>query len=300
MMRSGWAYAIGLAMSAMVAAPVMAMGSPVRETVAERLAPGAGHYRFNGWDGPALPVYYAIPQQVTAQTPVLIVMHGTNRDADRYRDEWRQHAEARGAILVVPEFSKQDFPGSAGYNFGNFVDRQGQPVPRNLWSFSAIEPLFDDIRRRTGTEVASYTIYGHSAGSQFVHRFAMFVDTARFSRAIAANAGWYTMPDLNVDFPYGLQGTPLDEAALKAALARPITLLLGTDDTDPQHSSLRRTPEAMQQGPHRFARGHSFYHAGKAAAARLGVNFGWELREVPGVAHRNSGMAAAAITLIGQ
>ena len=55
----------------------------------------------------------------------------------------------------------------------------------------------------------------------------------------------------------------VDEAGLKAMLQRPLVVLLGTADTDPNHPELRRTPEAMVQGPHRFARGNFFYTAGQ-------------------------------------
>ncbi|MCX7827494.1 MAG: hypothetical protein N2689_18340 [Verrucomicrobiae bacterium] len=111
---------------------------------------------------------------------------------------------------------------------------------------------------------------------------------------MAANAGWWTMPDSAVDFPYGLRGSPADEAALKAALQAPLVVLLGTGDTDPNHAHLRRTPEALAQGPHRFARGQRFFAAGKSRAAPLGVPFGWRLGTAPGVAHSNSGMSAFA------
>ena len=52
-----------------------------------------------------------------------------------------------------------------------------------------------------------------------------------------------------------------------------------------QDKNLRRTPEAMAQGLHRFARGHSFYESGKHLAKVLGVPLGWQLATAPGVGH---------------
>lgn len=261
---------------------------------------GTGMYRFSDWEGPALRVFYYVPEVVTPTTGVLIIMHGVNRDADRYRDEWQAIAQAQGLILVAPEFTKADFPGSTGYNAGNFTDAKGRARPRGQWSFAAIEPLFDDIRRRTGSKAASYGIYGHSAGAQFVHRFVTFMPDARYHRAIAANAGWYTMPDMTQSFPYGLAGAPIDEAQERRALGRPLTILLGTADTDTAHPNLRRTPEAMAQGPHRLARGHAYFTQGQAEAKRLGTPLGWTVREVPDVAHKNGLMAKAAAELLGR
>ncbi|NJO54820.1 MAG: hypothetical protein HC829_08280, partial [Bacteroidales bacterium] len=160
---------------------------------------------FDGWAG-RLPVWYALPEKVTPETPVVMVMHGVGRDADRYRDEWAGLARDHDLIVIVPTFSNADFPGADGYNTGHFAERDGTPRPRNLWSYAAIEPLFDHVRQRFGTQVPRYTLYGHSAGAQFVHRFVMLMPEARIEQAIAANAGWYMMPDLATAFPYGAKG----------------------------------------------------------------------------------------------
>ena len=261
-------------------------------------APSAARFVFTGWDGPDLPVYYQLPDKVTAETPVVFVMHGVNRDADRYRDEWAALARRHRFIAIVPQFSRADFPGSRGYNTGYFSEEDGSPRPRSLWSFAAIEPLFDDVRKRFGTGTARSSIYGHSAGAQFVHRFVLFMPEARINKAVAANAGWYTMPDRSMGFPYGLAETPVDDAALGAALGKPLTVLLGTADTDRDDPDLRKTPEADAQGLTRFSRGQTFFARGKAAASEIGTPFGWTLVTVPGIGHSNAGMAEAAAALL--
>lgn len=261
-------------------------------------APAAARFVFTDWDGPDLPVYYHLPDRVTRDTPVVFVMHGVKRDADRYRDEWAALARQHGFIVIVPEFGQADFPGSRGYNTGYFSGENGTPRPRALWSFAAIEPLFDDVRERFGTGATRYSIYGHSAGAQFVHRFVLFMPETRIDQAIAANAGWYTMPDPAIEFPYGVEEAPVDDAALKAALGKRLTVLLGTADTDRSDPNLRKTPEADAQGPHRFARGQQFFAEGEKAAAARGVPFGWKLATVPDVGHSNGKMAKAAAPLL--
>lgn len=274
-------------------AALAGLGAPV---AAETAAPAP--FAFSDWAGPPLPVWYALPDAVTPETPVVVVMHGVNRDADRYRDEWAGLARQHGLIVIVPQFSTADFPGANGYNTGYFAERNGSPRPRDLWSYAAIEPLFDAVRDRFGTQVPRYTLYGHSAGAQFVHRFVMLTPEARIEQAIAANAGWYMMPDLATDFPYGAKGAPVSAESLAAALEKPLTVLLGTADTDTAHPNLRTTPEANLQGPHRYARGLAFHAAGRDAAARLEVPFGWRVEDVPGVGHSNGQMAQAAAALI--
>lgn len=279
---------MALAMLAGLAAPTA--------TTAQTTAPAP--FVFDGWAGPPLPVWYALPDAVTPETPVVVVMHGVNRDADRYRDEWAGLAREHGLIVIVPQFSRADFPGADGYNTGFFAAADGTPRPRNLWSYAAIEPLFDTVRQRFGTQVPRYTLYGHSAGAQFVHRFVILTPEARIEQAIAANAGWYMMPDLATAFPYGPKGAPVSPETLKAALGKPLTVLLGTADTDIAHPNLRTTPEANRQGPHRYARGLAFHAAGREAAARMDAPFGWRVETVPGVGHSNGLMAQAAAALI--
>jgi poly(3-hydroxybutyrate) depolymerase len=262
------------------------------------LPPGRGTFTFTGWAGPALDVFYQLPDTVTEATPVLFVHHGVNRNADDYRDEWARHATRRGFIVVAPEYDDADFPGAEGYGSGGFLAPDGTTRPRDHWSFAAIEPLFDEVRARTGSRVPRYIMYGHSGGAQFVQRFVLMMPEARYLLAIAANAGWYTMPDFDVDFPYGLNGAPVTRADLARTLQRPLWILLGGDDTNARSPNLRHSREAERQGPNRRERGDSFYAAAGRAAETLGVRLAWQRRYVPGVGHDNAGMTAAAANLV--
>jgi alpha-beta hydrolase superfamily lysophospholipase len=82
---------------------------------------------------------------------------------------------------------------------------------------------------------------------------------------------------------------------LAAALQLPVTVLLGEADTDPEHASLNRSPEALAQGPHRYARGLNFFETASKAAGWSSVPFGWQLATVPGADHDNRKMAPAAL-----
>ena len=126
----------------------------------------------------------------------------------------------------------------------------------------------------------------------------MLTHEARYRVAVSANAGSYAFPDPEIDYPFGLRGAPVDEDGLKAALQRPLTILLGTADTDPSHASLPRGARADRQGEHRLARGEAFVRAARAQADRLGVPFGWRVVHVPGIAHENGGMALGAAPIL--
>jgi hypothetical protein len=270
-------------------------------TPAQATEPLSGDVRFdfNGWSGPSLPVRLFVPDGVNADTPIVIVMHGASRDAERYYENWRTEAEKHGFVVVVPYFSREDFPKSTHYNLGHVFDRgTGAPRPASSWTFAAIEPLFDAVVDRIGGEQAQYTIFGHSAGSQFLHRFLYYVPGARVKRAIAANAGWYTMPDYGVAYPYGLGGSGVPDRVLASYFARDLVVLLGDADTVRADEDLRKTPEAELQGAHRFDRGHTFYRVARAKAGDIGADFNWRLVEVPGATHSNAEMTPAAALLV--
>ena len=256
-------------------------------------------WTFSGWQGPAVPVRTYVPVVRNEATPIVIVMHGASRDAPRYYADWKAQAAARGIIVVVPYLSKQDFPGSASYNLGNVFDpRTGKQRDKEQWTFSLIEPLFDEVVRRTGGAQRDYVLYGHSAGSQFVHRFLYYMPDARVSTFIAANAGWYTMPEFSVEYPYGLKASGISEDDLPRIFSRPLTLLQGGADTDANADSLRKTAEAARQGPNRLVRGLKMYRDAKASAEKLGTSFNWQVLVIKGADHDNARMAPAAAALV--
>ena len=240
-------------------------------------------------------VYATRPVGLAPDRPVVFVMHGVNRNADDYRDQWHELALEHDFLLVVPEFSQKDFPGSNGYNLGYLVDAEGKSRPRANWSYSAIEAIFDDVRGRFGMTTGRYSLYGHSAGSQFVHRYIFYVPEARVSQIVSANAGWYMMPDYSAAYPYGLGDSGITPEMLEAAMAMPVTILLGEQDIDPDHPNLRRTPEAMAQGAFRLARGQKFFETSRVWAERAAVPFNWQMVLVPGADHDNVLMAPAAV-----
>lgn len=258
--------------------------------------PGSSQLVVAGWGGPDVRLWYIRPPSSSAEAPVLFVMHGVGRDADRYLLEWRELALQTGVIVVVPEFSADRFPGAESYNFGAVFDDSGRPRPRSAWSYSSIEPLFDALRRREGLRTDRYWLFGHSAGAQFVHRLVLLGGGPRMIAAISANSGSYMMPSTAERWPFGFGGAPVADA--KAGFATPMVVMLGDADDDPAHRSLPRQEAAMRQGPHRFARGLNFYDTARRAAAEADLSFNWSCVVVPGVAHDNAGMARSAIRVV--
>ncbi|MGH9324769.1 MAG: alpha/beta hydrolase [Vicinamibacteria bacterium] len=237
------------------------------------------------------------PRGMSPSGKVVFVTHGVERDGRRYRDQWQPHAEQRQFLLIVPEFDARNFSEDA-YQRGNVVDRNGNAIEKRQWTFSTIERLFDVVRQGARLRSPRYSLYGHSAGAQFVHRFVLFMPEARYEHAIAANAGWYTLPSFEVAFPYGLEGAPVTESGLKQAMGRDLVILLGDDDTDESDPNLRNTERARAQGRTRFERGQNFYETARATSGKMGAPLRWRQLLVRDAGHSNREMSAAAARLL--
>ena len=245
-------------------------------------------------------VFYYVPRSARVTSHVLIVLHGNGRDASDMRDEWVAKAEEYRVLVFAPLFDSDQYKGSSGYILGNVFSDAEHPSaadlnPRDEWAFSVIEPLFDEIRARTGVSAERYDVFGHSAGAQFVHRMVMFAPDGRYDRVVSANAGWYTLPDPAIDYPYGLGETPVTGDDYFAV---PMTILLGEKDTDPNSSDIRHTPGADAQGENRFERGNYFYDESARLAVERGATFAWTRDTVPGVGHDSAAMGRAAADML--
>lgn len=260
----------------------------------------SGPYSFPFTDrGPRGEITIEVPavagsQCIAKACPLVIAMHGVTRNALQTRDNWLELAEKHGLIVVAPYLDRERFP-TRLYQQGGVV---GEP-DRAKWLYQTIERLYDHLVRGGRAEAGGYILFGHSAGAQFVHRMVLAMPEARYRLAIAGNAGFYTLPTGKREaggfaFPYSLEDTPITEVERAKALQRPLLVMLGDQDIDPNHYQLNNTKGAKAQGSHRFARGQFFFAAAEAEAKRLGVPLGWKKIVVPGVDHDNTRMAAAA------
>ncbi len=264
----------------------------------ETFEQGKGIVEFTGYQPlSSRPIYihYYIPPANDRHTmPILLVFPGTNRNADEYLNAWVAKAASKGVMVFSLEFPLKDYPNSSDYIEG-WMFSGSTPRDRSLWSFSAIAPIFDFIRDEIQSTRTTYDIWGHSAGAQFVQRFMLFCPDSRVGRAVAANPGWYTMPDTDVAYPYGLKNSGQATVAVQQAyFACPLTVQLGTSDVNVD-SNLRVTAQANAQGANRLERGRYFYsRSHQITAARGWAAPVWQKVETPGVAHEYQKMAAAA------
>lgn len=234
----------------------------------------------------------------TKKAKVIFVMHGIKRNGEEYLEPWIQVADKHQCVILVPEFSKELWPKSISYNYGNVFTEKGDLKPKEKWAYTAIDSIFDEYIKQTNNKTKTYHIFGHSAGSQFVHRMLLLGAANKVDVAVSANAGSYTMPNFDIQWPYGLKGAPSDKALLKKALALNIQVLLGELDNDSKGKYLPGSKQAMAQGPHRLARGKTFFTAAQQAAKHLDAQLNWQLTTVPNVGHFNKLMVPHAVKLM--
>ena len=80
---------------------------------------------------------------------IVVVFHGSNRNAKNYRSGWVGPAEDNNLLIICPEFTQAKYPGIRYYNTGNIMDRMsgnGILQPQSRWVFPAIDRIINDIK----------------------------------------------------------------------------------------------------------------------------------------------------------
>ena len=256
-----------------LACAVQAFPQPVPE--------GPAHFTLAGAE-PIIVFTYRPPGYVDG--PLLVVFHGVGRNAADYRDHAIGMARRFKALVAVPLFDEARFKGGR-YQRGGLL-RKGEPQPREQWTFAFVPRLVAQVRAMEGRPELPYYLIGHSAGGQFLVRLAAFMpESAR--RIVAANPGSELFPSRELPFGYGFGGLPPElssDAVLRAYLAAPLTLYLGTSDTV-EDKDFDRSPAAMRQGSSRLERGRACFELARGLAASRHWTFNWRKVEIAGVGH---------------
>ncbi|TPV34040.1 hypothetical protein FJ651_07730 [Paucihalobacter ruber] len=250
-----------------------------------------------------LRVFYHIPVTKTPSTKIMMVFHGANRNASDYRNTLIAKSNEYNFIVIVPEFSEANFPGGDQYNLGNvYVDGDNPTAntlnPESEWTFSIIETLFDYVKTQLGNTNNTYKIFGHSAGAQFAHRFLMFKPNNRSQQTVISAAGWYTFPDLTVNFPYGFKNSMLQTSSREILFSKNVTVQIGENDNNPNAAGLRHNTTVDMQGINRLERAVNYYNFCVQSAQTLNVDFNWSFSLRPNADHDYTSAAQdAAVTL---
>jgi hypothetical protein len=273
-----------------------------------------------GHESTRVGVHTYLPETHTPRSPILLVIPGDGRNGAEYRDAWIEAADETGVLVAALSYAEADYD-FAAYQMGGIIkdlavenmpvgpdgetpaivrlreeDISFNPNPRpETWLFRDFDRIFGLLASATGSERASYDLFGHSAGGQILHRAVLVNPRSRADRVIAANAGQYTQPDLDLPLPFGMKDTGMTETSLAGSFACELTLLLGEeDDNADAGGTLLRTPQLDEFGIYRLERGRIFFAAAERRARALGADFNWALETVANVGHDFPAMSRVA------
>jgi len=136
--------------------------------------------------------YYHLPAAFRASSPVIVSVHGISMNAAEHMVRLRGIADANGAVVIAPHFSRKSYP-----RFQQLHDsRSGTRADL------ALIDMLADLRHRYGLTFGKIYLTGFSGGAQFAHRFALY-HANLVQCCVSCAAGWYSFPDDLIPYPLG-------------------------------------------------------------------------------------------------
>lgn len=286
-------------------------------------------------------LYYIPKYFEPATAEYLVAIHGAgewHRSGALNRiAQFRDIADIENLVIIAPSFEGiLNWPVDRKIHMddkGRFIDRRiikdwhlmgfQRLLNKNNHHRSDLKLLeiFEFFRKHL-VHRERFHLYGHSGGGQFVHRFATFypelIDKIAFSAA-----GTFTFPRRDMDYPWGIRMTNLEEwfgqqieaddlrlseaqmtERLNRLLDLQVFVIVGQEDTTV--SGPRRLEEVGWQGRNHIERARNYYAAmrrehdhQKAIGNRPeGDPFRFEIHELRGVGHDSEAGADKAIELL--
>jgi len=282
---------------------------------------GSGSFFIVGGAGneeKTIEVHYHKPENFTSNSEILLVIPGAGRNGDTYRDSWVEESENHSILILSPMYQEEYYDFNA-YHLGGLIENSNlydciQRVEgtnkveldedkltfelnpnTNEWLFNDFDRIFDTAVEILNSNQTTYNLFGHSAGGHILHRFALFQEQSKADNILASNASFYTLPNFDDPYPFGLKDTLIDEALLKIAFRKKLVVLLGElDNENETGGNFLQSKSANIQGHHRLERGKFFFNEAKKMATKLNTEFNWELKIIPDVGHNHKLMGNAA------
>lgn len=205
--------------------------------------------------------------QPDSPLPLVVVIHGSSRTAESFRDQFIEFAEHNSALILVPLFP-------VGIPHAGEGDGYKLEQPDEVRYERLLLDMVDEVAAQYCVH-ARFSLYGFSGGAQFAHRFFYLYPECLQALSVAA-PGQITLPDSVRPWGRGtadmerLFGRRLNLAAMSNVA---VQLVVGAEDNEP-------LPDADSLHIRsRLARVESLYNAFCALALNV------EMRVVPGIGH---------------
>ena len=237
---------------------------------------------FAYWNKPDIEIYYISPNVIDENTKVIFVIHGNTRNAEDYLSEWRPYIAKKNVIVVAPKFTKESFKYFALLEMAQSSGKVNRDESEYI--NNSISLIFNFIKSKFSLNTQTYSMFGHSAGAQFTHRYMLLSDDKRISSAVIANAGWYTFIS-TAEFPYGIKNAPIKISSdhIRWYTASKVNLLIGSDDVG--FKSLNTSKGAQIQGNNRFERANNYFNTLIKEAEKNNYVLRWNFKVLDDVDH---------------
>ncbi|BCG57344.1 alpha/beta hydrolase [Paenibacillus sp. URB8-2] len=157
--------------------------------------------------------------------PLLVVIHGTDRSAQRYRDEFQDFADSTGAVVLAPLFP-------AGIGEPGELNSYKMIKYRDIRFDRVLLAIIEEFTARYGISQRQFLLFGFSGGGQFVHRF-FYLHPDRLLGVSVAAPGNVTLLDPFMDWFTGTRDFKEEfgmDLPIEEMRHVPAQLVIGSED----------------------------------------------------------------------
>ena len=249
--------------------------------------------------------YAYVPTTVPEEPEIWVLVHGTppkdetaEWNAQYYATSWINFAEECGLILIAPAFNQEDFSSRRGdHAMSGYRGLFGREIGADEWVLRIVEAH----QQVFGSASEQFSLYGHSAGGQFIGRF-LVSHPESIKKAVISSAATYPQPSTEVAWPFGMGELHADiewdsdtiehvdvvpnKQKWLAATQIPLTVIVGLNDTAELPSHLI----PGQKGKNRNTIARNWIRDISAFAEANGLESRFQLDIIPGKGHSMGGL----------
>jgi len=174
-------------------------------------------------------------------TPLAVVVHGTLRTAERYRDELSDFADEQDCVILAPLFP-------AGIIEPDDIDNYKWLEYHGIRFDKILLAMVDEVAQKYHLDARRFLLHGFSGGGHFAHRF-FYLHATRLQGVSIGAPGFITLIDPHQPWHLGTQG--LEERFGTASTVGqlqdvPVHMVVGADDTDTWEINDHTSPHWME------------------------------------------------------
>jgi hypothetical protein len=166
-------------------------------------------------------------QDHESQVELVVLIHGTSRNIEAYREYFVDFARWNNCILLVPLFP-------VGVEIEGYRDGYKYFVENDIRYDIVLLEMVKEVGRKYARSFDQFAMFGFSGGGQFVNRFVLLYPECCWAVSIGA-PGHVTLIDADRDWWVGTRGVG-ERLGRQVDLAQvrmvPVQMVVGSQDTE--------------------------------------------------------------------